>query len=181
MSPQHGQRPSSLIGPVASARNQCPRASQIGLMHCTVKPGKYCMFPPPSGRSANTTPSSAMPQSPSSQKCNGCRALCARVAWVSRENTTISWGGVANHETLDFPSTLFVISVLRSICVGGFVRRLAVVVAFAATHHTGTPFAFRVPQDRRMRCTSLGWIHPPRECGSWRQTWQTARADLASP
>lgn len=42
-SPQQGQRPSSLMGPVASARSQWPRASHSGLMHCTVKPGKYCM------------------------------------------------------------------------------------------------------------------------------------------
>src|SRR6516164_3107824 len=40
-SPQQGQRPSLPMGLVASARNQWPRASQSGLMHCTVKPGKY--------------------------------------------------------------------------------------------------------------------------------------------
>ena len=45
-SPQQGQRPSSEMGPVASARSQCPRASHNGLMHCTVKPGKYCMRTP---------------------------------------------------------------------------------------------------------------------------------------
>ena len=45
-SPQQGQRPSSAIGPVASARSQWPRASHNGLMHCTVKPGKYCMRTP---------------------------------------------------------------------------------------------------------------------------------------
>jgi hypothetical protein len=45
-SPQQGQRPSSAIGPVASARSQWPRASHNGLMHCTVKPGKYCMWTP---------------------------------------------------------------------------------------------------------------------------------------
>jgi hypothetical protein len=42
-SPQQGQRPSSAMGPVASARSQWPRASHNGLMHCTVKPGRYCM------------------------------------------------------------------------------------------------------------------------------------------
>jgi hypothetical protein len=45
-SPQQGQRPSSAMGPVASARSQWPRASHIGLMHCTVKPGRYCMRTP---------------------------------------------------------------------------------------------------------------------------------------
>jgi len=45
-SPQQGQRPSPLTGSMASARSQWPRASQSGLMHCTVKPGKYCMFLP---------------------------------------------------------------------------------------------------------------------------------------
>jgi hypothetical protein len=30
-------------GPEGSARSQWPRASHKGLMHCTVKPGKYCM------------------------------------------------------------------------------------------------------------------------------------------
>jgi len=45
-SPQQGQRPSSEMGPVASARSQWPRASHTGLMHCTVKPGKYCMRAP---------------------------------------------------------------------------------------------------------------------------------------
>ena len=42
-SPQHGQRPSLEMGAVASARSHWPRASQSGLMHCTVKPGKYCI------------------------------------------------------------------------------------------------------------------------------------------
>jgi hypothetical protein len=32
---------------VASARSQWPRASQSGLMHCTVKPGMYCIECPP--------------------------------------------------------------------------------------------------------------------------------------
>jgi hypothetical protein len=45
-SPQQGQRPSSAMGPVASARSQWPRRSHNGLMHCTVKPGRYCMCAP---------------------------------------------------------------------------------------------------------------------------------------
>jgi len=45
-SPQQGQRPSSAMGPVASARSQWPRASHIGLIHCTVKPGRYCIGAP---------------------------------------------------------------------------------------------------------------------------------------
>jgi hypothetical protein len=45
-SPQQGHRPSSAMGPVASARSQWPRASHNGLMHCTVKPGRYCMRTP---------------------------------------------------------------------------------------------------------------------------------------
>ena len=45
-SPQQGQRPSSTMGPVASARSQWPRASHNGLIHCTVKPGRYCMRTP---------------------------------------------------------------------------------------------------------------------------------------
>ena len=42
-SPQQGQRPSLATGPVTSARSQWPRASHCGLMHCTVKPGRYCI------------------------------------------------------------------------------------------------------------------------------------------
>src|SRR5229473_4639858 len=45
-SPQQGQWPSPPRGAVASARSQWPRASHCGLMHCTVKPGKYCIFSP---------------------------------------------------------------------------------------------------------------------------------------
>lgn len=45
-SPQQGQRPSLPVGAVASARSHWPRASHCGLMHCTVKPGKYCMCSP---------------------------------------------------------------------------------------------------------------------------------------
>lgn len=45
-SPQEGHRPSMPMGWVASARIQCPRASQSGLMHCTVSPGRYCMVSP---------------------------------------------------------------------------------------------------------------------------------------
>jgi len=45
-SPQQGQWPSFAVGAVRSARIQWPRASQSGLMHCTVKPGKYCIFLP---------------------------------------------------------------------------------------------------------------------------------------
>ena len=49
-SPQHGQRPSPPTGAVASARSQWPRASHCGLIHCTVKPGKYCIaFPSAAG------------------------------------------------------------------------------------------------------------------------------------
>lgn len=42
-SPQQGQCPSFATGPVTSTRSQWPRASHKGLMHCTVKPGKYCI------------------------------------------------------------------------------------------------------------------------------------------
>ena len=45
-SPQQGQRPSSAMGPVVSGRSQWPRRSHDGLMHCTVKPGRYCMCAP---------------------------------------------------------------------------------------------------------------------------------------
>lgn len=45
-SPQEGQRPSLATGPATSALNQCPRASHSGLMHCTVKPGRYCIASP---------------------------------------------------------------------------------------------------------------------------------------
>lgn len=50
-SPQQGQRPSCPIGPAVSARSQWPRISQCGLMHCTVKPGKYCICVPSAGAS----------------------------------------------------------------------------------------------------------------------------------
>ena len=55
-SPQEGQRPSSPTGPATSARSQCPRASQSGLMHCTVKPGKYCIASPSEARSSRQSP-----------------------------------------------------------------------------------------------------------------------------
>src|SRR5229473_10464 len=45
-SPQQGQWPSPPRGAVASARSQWPRASHCGLIHCTVKPGKNCIFTP---------------------------------------------------------------------------------------------------------------------------------------
>jgi len=45
-SPQQGQWPSMPRGVVASARSQRPRASHCGLIHCTVKPGKNCIFSP---------------------------------------------------------------------------------------------------------------------------------------
>src|SRR5437762_9573105 len=45
-SPQQGQWPSPPRGAVASARSQRPRAAHCGLIHCTVKPGKNCIFSP---------------------------------------------------------------------------------------------------------------------------------------
>jgi hypothetical protein len=51
-SPQQGQRPSVPRGVVISARSQWPRASHCGLMHCTVKPGKNCIFSPPEATSS---------------------------------------------------------------------------------------------------------------------------------
>jgi len=55
-SPQQGQRPSLATGPVTSARSQWPRASHCGLMHCTVKPGRYCIvLPQRPQRSTNPT------------------------------------------------------------------------------------------------------------------------------
>jgi hypothetical protein len=42
-SPQQGHLPSCVVAAVASARNQCPRASHNWLMHCTVNPGRYCI------------------------------------------------------------------------------------------------------------------------------------------
>jgi hypothetical protein len=45
-SPQQGQWPSFGVGAVISARIHWPRASQSGLIHCTVKPGMYCIFLP---------------------------------------------------------------------------------------------------------------------------------------
>src|SRR6267378_5376082 len=45
-SPQQGKWPSLGVGAVMSARIHWPRASQSGLMHCTVKPGKYCIDSP---------------------------------------------------------------------------------------------------------------------------------------
>jgi hypothetical protein len=37
---------SSPNGPAGLARSQWPRASQCGLMHCTVHPGRYCIRSP---------------------------------------------------------------------------------------------------------------------------------------
>jgi hypothetical protein len=54
-SPQPGQRPSPLMGSMASARSQWPRASHRGLIHCTVKPGKYCIASPLRSRTARAS------------------------------------------------------------------------------------------------------------------------------
>ena len=51
-SPQQGQWPSPPNGAVTSARSQWPRASHCGLMHCTVKPGKNCIFSLPEPQSS---------------------------------------------------------------------------------------------------------------------------------
>ena len=45
-SPHEGQRPSLATGLATSARSQWPRASHSGLMHCTVRPGRYCIASP---------------------------------------------------------------------------------------------------------------------------------------
>jgi hypothetical protein len=45
-SPQQGQRPSTQNARVASARSHWPRASHCAFMHCTVKPGRYCIWFP---------------------------------------------------------------------------------------------------------------------------------------
>lgn len=68
-SPQQGQRPSLAIGPVTSTRSQWPRASHNGLMHCTVKPGKYCIVSPqwphkPGQLARQTTSKSRAAESP---------------------------------------------------------------------------------------------------------------------
>ena len=93
-SPQQGQRPSSQNARVASARSQWPRASHCGLMHCTVKPGKYCMSFFLSGRSAYC--GEACRRDPSSPELdNGWRELWRKPFVVSRGNTTIYWGMLA--------------------------------------------------------------------------------------
>jgi len=50
---------------VVSMRSQNPRASQSGLMHCTVHPGKYCTIPPLKRRSA-----------PLSRRSSGWHSAC---------------------------------------------------------------------------------------------------------
>lgn len=67
-SPQQGHRPSSAMGPVASARSQWPRASHNGLMHCTVKPGRYCMRAP----------------SVASQTCVCEKSRVTQIPWAAR-------------------------------------------------------------------------------------------------
>ena len=62
-SPQQGQRPSWATGPVTSTRSQWPRASHSGLMHCTVKPGKYCIGSPHRPQSPDNS-SADSPQQP---------------------------------------------------------------------------------------------------------------------
>ena len=101
-SPQEGQRPSLATGPAASARSQRPRAAHSGLMHCTVRPGRYCIASPQRPQSAN--PCGAAPpgrapswlQSPAGGSVLGhgpgtareqhlCwRALCPESSLVSR-------------------------------------------------------------------------------------------------
>ena len=117
MSPQQGQRPSSLMGPVASARSQCPRASQSGLMHWTVKPGKYCMrfLQWTAARVDSRRPTLATQrererlQASRSPRANGqlpptgekqklWRGLLRRMPVVSRGNTTRCGGAFANVE-----------------------------------------------------------------------------------
>src|SRR6266849_994955 len=80
-SPQQGQRPSVPRGVVTSARSQWPRASHCGLMHCPVKPGKYCIYSPSKaaklrmiqarplcGRDTKKTPSSPWRPRPLAEK-----------------------------------------------------------------------------------------------------------------
>jgi hypothetical protein len=63
-------------------------------MHCTVKPGKYCMSFFLSGRSAYC--GEACRRDPSSPELdNGWRGLWRKPVVVSRENTTIYWGMLA--------------------------------------------------------------------------------------
>jgi hypothetical protein len=110
LSPQQGQRPSIPNGRVASARSQWPRASHCGLMHCTVKPGRYCISFSLGDRRAlcRAGRGGADPISPTSETLaadgpyhrRSLQAICWRGFWrtpsvVSRKNTPIYRGTVA--------------------------------------------------------------------------------------
>jgi hypothetical protein len=88
-SPQHGH--CSL--PTISARSQWPWASQAGLMHCTVQPGKNCM---------NFSPRAASPWAALRPHFERCRAspggislrrsrgkIPGRKMWLSRQSETM--------------------------------------------------------------------------------------------
>lgn len=159
-SPQHGHLPSSLMGPVGSARSQWPRASHCGLMHCTVKPGKYCMtfFPqdspsllgalPRNRRAANQKQTLAriVPCSLCGVKRKGPRyggSIAKPLDRLDQKRTRHDWPSLVR-----LPSKHNIISPRSSTGVARF-------AAYAPHHPHHLPC---VRQHRSMRATlDLGW------------------------
>jgi hypothetical protein len=105
-SPQQGHRPSSLMGPVASARSQWPRASHDGLMHCTVNPGKYCIRVPPAAGLLDLAPSGVRSAPCQPKKSKGWRGLWRKAPVVSSKNTTRCRGQVAEAPTANISQSI---------------------------------------------------------------------------
>src|SRR6266550_258680 len=82
-SPQQRQWPSPPKGAVASARSQRPRASHCGLIHCTVKPGKNCIFLPQWPQSSGRL----IPLPRSYRKKTACQRLRLQHSFGTRGNS----------------------------------------------------------------------------------------------
>ena len=67
------------VGVVMSARIHWPRASQSGLMHCTVKPGKYCI----------ESPSEAAKLRPIHARRGRCRAKKPELPWLAKPRSML--------------------------------------------------------------------------------------------
>lgn len=70
-----------------SMRSQCPRAWQSGLMHCTVQPGKYCIFAP-------CFPARTRYKQDRSAQRGNLRRVCGECLVVSSENGQLVGAGL---------------------------------------------------------------------------------------
>ena len=102
-SPQEGQRPSLATGPATSARSQRPRAWHSGLMHCTVRPGRYCIASPQRPQSG-VHPAAPVPvvgdQGPRGNSAFAGAHSAPSHPWRQEKNTTRYCGKVAAVENV---------------------------------------------------------------------------------